>query len=350
MGLYKLGASLVVGSAALISACAFEGEDSESVEEAREFLTAYNVYLGSFHGHSRASDGDNPPRDVFTWARNSGAFDFYILTDHAELTSSSEYNTNRSLADEFNNEGTFVAMRGFEYSNPLNGHANVFETTGQKAWSILNLTSNSSFYSWVDSNNGIGQFNHPGDYGSFSNYNLSSNVADNFKMMETANGSDKNRSNRFTGYYNTALAKGWKLAPTGNLDNHCLCDYGVRTGVLATSLSRAGIVDAMRNRRVFSSDDPYIEVRFSLGDHWMGEVVITAAGVYTFDLNAVSDEVISRAELVVRGSVAASATFGSNSISWRASLNATSDTYAYVKVFEADGDVAISAPIWIDVP
>jgi hypothetical protein len=28
-------------------------------------------------------------------------------------------------------------------------------------------------------------------------------------------------------------------------------------------------VDAMRSRRAFSSDDQYIEVRFSLGDHWM---------------------------------------------------------------------------------
>src|SRR5262249_30883945 len=149
----------------------------------------------------------------------------------------------------------------------------------------------------------------------------SANVADNFRMMETANGSDKNRSGKFLGYYNSALAKGWKLAPTGNLDNHCLCDYGVRTGVLATTLSRGGIVDAMRARRVFSADDPYIEVRFSLGDRWMGEVVNTATGTYTFDLSAVSDEIITKAELVVKGTVTSTAAFSASSITWRPSLN-----------------------------
>lgn len=349
MGFSKLAAIAVLGSVATLNGCAFDS-DEESLEASRAALTPYNVYLGSFHGHSSASDGDNAPRDVFAWARDSHAFDFYILSDHAELTSSREYENNRVLADQFNQDGTFVAMRAFEYSNPLNGHANVFETTGQKAWSIFNFASNSSFYSWVDANSGIGQFNHPGDYGSFSNYNYSANVADNFKLMETANGGDTNASNQFVPYFNTALAKGWKLAPTGNLDNHCLCDSGVRTGVLATSLTRAGIVDAMRSRRVFSSDDEYIEVRFSLGDRWMGEIVTTGPATYTFDVAATSDEVVTKAELVVKGVVASSQTFSATSINWRPTLNATADTYAYVKVTEADGDVAISAPIWLDLP
>lgn len=349
MNLHQIGARAVLASSVIVSGCAFE-VDSESVEASRENLVAYPIFLGSFHGHSRASDGANRPRDVFAWARDSGAFDFYILTDHAELTSSSEYNTNNTLADEFNDEGTFVAMRGFEYSNPLNGHANVFGTSGQKGWSLLNLWTNTSFYNWVDSNHGIGQFNHPGDHGHFSHYAYVSKVADNFKLMETANGGDKNRSNKFVGYYNMALAKGWKLAPTGNVDNHSLTDAGVRTGVLATSLSRAAILDAMRNRRVYSSDDPFIELRFSLGDHWLGEVVSFPAGTYTFDLSAFSDELITKAEFVVKGTVSSSASFSANNILWRPSLVVSADTYAYVKVTEADGDVAISAPIWIDVP
>jgi hypothetical protein len=359
MNLNKIAASVLIASAFASNGCALE-TGGETVEESRALLTQYNVYLGSFHGHSSASDGENPPRAVFKWARDltwlkqgvpTRAFDFYILTDHAELTSGEDYNKNLRLANEFNREGSFVTMRGFEYSNPLNGHANVFETVGQNAWLWYSFSASfSSFYSWVDSNDGIGQFNHPGDYGSFNNYKFNASVADNFKLMETANGDDHNSSNKFVGYFNTALAKGWKLAPTGNLDNHCLCDYGVRTGVLATSLGRDGIVDAMRNRRVFSSDDQYIEVRFSLGDHWMGEVVNTAPGTYTFDLNAKSDEIITKAELVVKGVVTSTATFAADTINWRPSIDAVADTYAYVKVTEADGNVAISAPIWIDVP
>jgi hypothetical protein len=65
--------------------------------------------------------------------------------------------------------------------------------------------------------------------------------------------------------------------------NQSLSDSGVRTGILATSLTRAAVIEAMQTCRVFSSDDPYIEVRFSPGDHWMGKTerpnpAYTAAG------------------------------------------------------------------------
>ena len=342
----RLAAPLFLLGAALVHGCAVE-VDSDSIEVSRQYLTSMNVYLGSFHGHSAASDGSGSPADVFNWARSSGNFDFYILTDHAELLTNSEWNNNATVANQFNQDGVFVAMRGFEYSNPFDGHANVFETAGKKGWF---LSPNSVFYNWVDANNGIGQFNHPGDSGSFSNYAFRANVADNFTMMETANGGDRNSGGRFVGYFHTALSKGWKLAPTGNLDNHSLSDSGVRTGVLATSLTRAGIVSAMKARRVFSSDDQYIEVRFSLGDFWMGEVVNATPGTYTFDLNVTSDEVISQVALVVKGVVEASATPGTTTVAWQPTLAVTTDTYAYARVTEADGNVALSAPIWIDVP
>ncbi|MFT3923320.1 MAG: CehA/McbA family metallohydrolase [Myxococcales bacterium] len=321
--------------------------DESDVGENSQALTAYDVYLGSFHGHSNYSDGDNPPRDVFNWAKSAGTFDFYILSDHAELLTNSEWSGIASLADEFNQDGVFTAIRAFEYSNPLNGHANVFNTSGRKAWF---LSSNSSFYDWVDANNGLGQFNHPGDNGDFSNYAMVAKVSDNFRLMETANGGDKNRSGKYIGYYNSSLAKGWKLAPTANLDNHSLTDSGIRTGVLASSLTRAGVLEAMQARRVFSSDDLYIEVRFSMGNHWMGEVVSQPAGTVTFNLAVTSDEVITNMELVVKGVSVASFQPNTDLANWSPTLNVTADTYAYAKVTEADGDVSLSAPIWIDVP
>ncbi|HEX6243086.1 MAG TPA: CehA/McbA family metallohydrolase [Polyangiales bacterium] len=336
--------------ASLCACCALAGcapDEDDELASTDQALSSFNVYLGSFHGHSNYSDGDNPPRDVFTWARDRGSFDFYILSDHAELLSNSEWNTSASLADEFNRDGTFVAIRAFEYSNPLNGHANVFNTSGRKAWF---LSSNSSFYNWVDANNGIGQFNHAGDHGSFSNYQFVANVSDNFKLMETANGSDTNASGKFIGHYDSALAKGWKLAPTANLDNHSLSDSGVRTGILANSLTRAGVYEAMQVRRVFSSDDLYIELRFSLGDHWMGEEVRSAPGAHTFSVAITSDETIAKIELIVKGASVASVQPGTDTASWSPSIQVRGDTYAYVKVTEADGDVSLSAPIWIDVP
>jgi len=322
-------------------------DEEEAVALQQQALQSYEVYLGSLHGHSKASDGDNPPRDVFNWAKSGGAFDFYVLSDHAEFLTDSEWRTNATLADEFNQDGVFTAVRAFEYSNPFGGHANVFETSGLKRWL---LTSRSSFYKWVDENNGIGQFNHPGDYGTFDNYVYSANVADNFKFMETANGGDKNSGGKFIGYYNSALAKGWKIAPTANLDNHSLSNSGIRTGVLALSHTRAGLIEALRARRVFSSDDRYIEVRFTFGDHWQGEEVNVPTGTHTFSLNVISDETIAKFELIVNGTSVVSTIPNTSEASWSPSINVTADTYVYARITEADGDVSLSAPIWLNVP
>ena len=57
-------------------------------------------------------------------------------------------------------------------------------------------------------------------------------------------------------------------------------------------------------------------------------------------------------ELVVQGAVAQTLTpaAGTTSLIWHPSLSVSADTYAYLKVTEADGQVAITAPIWLDVP
>src|SRR5262245_51264796 len=99
----KSTACVMLG-ALLSSSCLANTEDL-SLGVSSQALEGYEVYLGSLHGHSNYSDGDNPPRDVFTWAKNSGNFDFYILSDHAELLSNSEWSGIASLANEFNQDG-----------------------------------------------------------------------------------------------------------------------------------------------------------------------------------------------------------------------------------------------------
>jgi hypothetical protein len=54
--------------------------------------------------------------------------------------------------------------------------------------------------------------------------------------------------------------------------------------------------------------------------------------------------------LVVKGAIVASTAPNALHTAWRPSLAVTTDTYAYARVTEADGHVALSAPIWIDVP
>src|SRR5262249_56406208 len=59
-----------------------------------------------------------------------------------------------------------------------------------------------------------------------------------------------------TDIYQYALARGWKVGPEAHADNHCY-NYGNstrnRTVVLASSLSKASVMDALQKRRFYAS-------------------------------------------------------------------------------------------------
>lgn len=327
------------------------GEVEEDVSMTRDaLLNGMNFYYGNLHGHTKYSDGSGTASEGYAFGRDTAGMDFYSITDHAELLSSTEWSDTLTQANAFNQDGAFVALRGFEYTNYASGHINVFDTTSYRSfWSSMTL---SSFYSWLDSNNGLGQFNHPGDPGSFGSFGLNAKAVDNMSLLETANGSDTNASGTYVNDYNDALKKGWKVAPVGNNDNHKLADAGRRTVLVATDLTRSGLLTAMRARRMYSSDDHNLEVAFVLNGAWMGSTVPGSTGEYQFDVTLQDDEAIARVELVVKGAVTQSLTpaAGTTSLVWHPTLSVSADTYAYLKVTESDGQVAITAPIWIDLP
>lgn len=77
------------------------------------------------HNHTVASDGDGSPEAAFASMREAG-LDVAALTDHATLfaidgLSSSEWRTTGDLANAANDPGQFTAIRGFEWSHPLQG-------------------------------------------------------------------------------------------------------------------------------------------------------------------------------------------------------------------------------------
>lgn len=326
------------------------GSDGEVATLRNSLLAGMNFYYGNLHAHTKYSDGRGTPAEGYAFGRDMAQMDFYSITDHAELLSDSEWSDLENQANAFNQDGAFVALRGFEYSNFFLGHINVFDTSAYKSlWTAWTLTA---FYGWLDGRHGIGQFNHPGDPGDFEGFRNNGGVLDDMALLETANGGTTNASGAYLGYYDAALRKGWKVAPTGNNDNHSLADSGRRTVIVASELTRAGLLSAMRSRRIYSSDDHNLEVAFALQGAWMGSTVEGAAGDYSFDVTLLDDEPIARVELIAMGAVADQWTPAPEAREWvwHPTLHVISNLYAYLKVTEADGDVAVTAPIWIAVP
>ena len=317
-----------------------------------------NMYFGNLHSHTAYSDGAGTPKEAFTWARDVAGYDFYVVTDHAEQISFREWLDTGKQADAFNDNGTFVAMRGFEWSHTLAGHINVYNTD----WYVSSITrpSLNSFYLWLDWNNGLAQFNHPGrEPFVFHNFAYSSSVADNFFAIETGNKNTGNNDAEYLDYYPLALEAGWSLAPTSNQDNHSLKTNTHRTVIVAPELSRAALLDAMKNRRIYSSDDPNIEVVFKQGDTWMGGTVYPAdSGAVTFTIAIRDDEPVKHIALLdTAGNVVAEhvPAVGTGTLQWCPEIAVSANGY-YVKVTSAntldedDGNteqIAVTAPVWI---
>jgi hypothetical protein len=81
---------------------------------------------------------------------------------------------------------------------------------------------------------------------------------------------------RMDSEYLGMLKLGIRVAPSGNQDNHyrtwgTLTD--VRTGVLARELTESAILEAIRERRVFASEDKNLEICFTAESRPMGSEI-----------------------------------------------------------------------------
>jgi hypothetical protein len=78
------------------------------------------------------------------------------------------------------------------------------------------------------------------------------------------------------------LNRGFRLAPTGDQDNHYFT-WGtitnVRTAVIAPNLTRNDVLSAMRARHVYATEDPNLEIVFQVNGALQGDVITTLPAV-----------------------------------------------------------------------
>lgn len=216
------------------------------------------------HNHTAMSDGDGDPELAFASLRDAG-LDVAALTDHATLLSiegisSEEWDRTGQLADAANDPGAYTAIRGFEWSHPLQGHANVWFTDD---WVDLGgAGSPDSLYSWLQSREAVASFNHPGrEAQMFDNFSFSAGVLEKMVGLEMFNRGD---DYLFDGWSDTGrsplvacLNAGWRTGLTGVTDEHGT-NWGFpegkgRSGLWVTENTRAGVFEAMRARRFFAT-------------------------------------------------------------------------------------------------
>lgn len=339
---------------------------------------SFNFYFGQLHSHTNLSDGTGSIDNAFEFARDSARADFFAVTDHSNwfdnekdlmnesITAVSQSNSDKwktinTKAVEYSRDGSFVGIPGYEmtWSGGTGGwgHINTFNTPwfASRSNSKMNLQAYyNKIAQWPES---INQLNHPGKtFGDFADFGFYSPTVDNVvQLIEVGNGEGPIRGSGYFPsyeYYTRALDKGWHLAPSNNQDNHkgnWILANTARTVIVAEALTRDSLYDGIRDLRVYSTEDNNLEIMYKINDQIMGSQ-LGRADKLNVSISIVDPDAgdnIAKVELISDGgAVSASKTFNSNIVEWNFELDPRF-SYYYVRVTQADKDIAVTAPIWV---
>jgi len=373
----------------------------------------WNFYFGSHHNHTTYSDGGIPvasctggnegvhsgadPTAAYAYAKDTAGLDFLSILDHNHIFDTAcgsgctaaqiraRYQAGLTQAASAS-DGSFVGIFGQEWGVISNGgHVALYEYNKLFGWdSFSDVITTKSDYpalwntianaAYQGANGSMAGFCHPGS-SDFGSYAQNANGLEHVRAIAVISGpafsklvTYADEGSRYAGpkagtdRYQYVLQRGWKVGPEAHGDNHCL-NFGTstrnRTVLLATSLGKASVMDAMRNRRFYTSSDRNAQMFFGTADltKVMGQTFTTATA--TLDLLAwISDPDGSTVSTVTlytgnpaagTGSPASAAMTSAGDGSYTATVTvpATGSAYYYVYATLANGGELFSAPIWV---
>ena len=335
-----------------------------------KFTPDWNVYFGQLHAHTNLSDGTGSVEEAFDYASKVENLDFFAVTDHSDSFDNADagaigtdgagisagWAAGKQAAASVTNED-FVGLFGFEMTWPEDkqlGHISTFNTPGWQTRDQEDFenvpTALEHYYKALTTVPGsVSQFNHPdiihGDFERFDHYSPEYDEA--ISLLEIA-GEDGAVDCE---YYHLALDKGWHVAPTNNQNNHN-GQWGdasrARTVILAETLTEEALYDAMKDRRVYATQDSDLTVYYTLNGAVMGSILPKSKEAeITVFLSDPTDEAIGNVEVVADGRTVLTEQVGTPAQMLELSVSGGYNYY-YLRITQPDGDVAVTAPVWMD--
>jgi len=312
----------------------------------------YNFYYGNLHSHTSYSDGMLTPTDAYAYAKDVANIDFLAVTDHGYMLNETEYDDMLQQANNYTEDGVFVAIQGFEWSAGVYGHIAVINTPTFTSCEVAPTLN--EIYSFVRNNNGTAIFAHPAWPGNHFEYFSSLEGDDVVRGIEVGNGYDYEGMiyATFESIYIEALDKGWYVGAMVNQDNHH-ANWGDGRGwiaVISPNLTKENTLTAIKDMKYYGTEDRNFELTFKANGHWMGEIFIPGENL-TFNITVKDNDKednISSIDLYEDGKVIESkADIDSNISVWTPVVTpAVGGHYYFIKVTEEDGDRIWSSPIW----
>jgi hypothetical protein len=344
------------------------------------------VLWGDLHGHSQLSDGTGTPDQYYRYARDVAGLDVAALTDHdhwglVPLDASPEaWQTVRESVGRFHQPERFVTLLGYEWTSWLHGHRHVLYFGADQSGEVL---------SSVDP-----RYRTPADLWdalrgqpalTFAHHSAGGPVATNWSAyppdpvlepvteIVSVHGSSEAPDSPGPiydpvpgNYVRDAVGAGYVLGFIGSGDSHDghpglvhLATPGGSGGLAAIRserLTRDGVLEALRARRVYATNGPRIWLRVRLGDHAMGSVLDPGAeaagapaadGTVALRIEVVATAPIERIDLVRSGQTASIPGDGRLEVDLERRVPPLQPgEYHYVRVVQTDGGAAWSSPIF----
>jgi len=360
-----------------------------------------SVFFGNLHSHTGLSDGSGTPAEAYEHARDVAGLDFLALTEHNHAKAGdiagnhALYTGPGSLsliptANSFTEEGRFIALYGQEFSTIGSGnHMNVIDAP--RVIDVASGDFRSLFEDWLPANlDTQGQeplllLNHPdtGDSPDAKEYGIDDYKGDTaawlaaldprVELINLINGPSHKVGTGLTpgapseGEFKRYLNLGLHAAPTADQDNHKR-NWGdateARTAVLAPTLTKASLLTALRQRRVYATEDSNLRLvpRINgqlLGSRITGGAVPASGTALTVSL-AIADDDEPKASYTVEafsdriGGADIASVVRTQSVTGNGTHNITGISYqggaqyVYLRIRQADGDRAWTAPVWLE--
>jgi len=285
------------------------------------------AFWGDIQNHTSYSDGKRLPADAYRsariddqeWNAYSQQFEAYYVPEH------------------------FVTLKGYEYTGS-NGHLDVYNTDEF----IRSPASLSEFYAWAAAQpeTTLIQFNHPNCRGwpNFNNFAYNAAAAPHIQLVELCDWPQ----------YLLALEQGWQVAPANNADHHGK-DWGtigVRTGVVASALTREAILEALQSRRTFAVLGYRTVLLMKANGQWMGSIVNSNNLSFNIWADSRSSARIQRLELWggngrSSSRIITTAEPGTTTYNWTMNISPATERFYFVRAILDDDGQAWTAPIWV---
>lgn len=354
----------------------------------------FGMYWGDLHGHSLFSDGNATPDEHYRYGRDAEMLDVCALSDH-DLSPPDAWPILRYEADRFYEPERFVTFFGYEWTTGRSpatvgmsfGHKSIYYCDGgEPVYSHEDRESDTpqKLFTLLSRKRAIVVPHHPsaplsparrdgdgtgGCCPAGSNWRFHDPEKERLVEIYSKCGNSEfpgcsrpPRDAEPGGFVQEALARGYRLGFTAGSDSHCgrpgadvegdnLYRRSGLTLFWAERLTREAVFEAMAARRCYATTGPRIFLDFKINGFHMGEEIVTTDPEESraVTVRVAGTATIEHIDIIKNNDDLYRHEGGGQTVEFEYvdQTPASESDFYYIRVTQADEEMAWSSPIWV---